>query len=669
MGIVKEEIPSIDLEKYTNGYDADSANGVDVPVVMVGKSVEWEYNITNTGTATLSKITLKDDKEGTISCPKTTLNPGESMVCLKSAKATEGLYENSATVSAIESKSGKKVSDSDPSHYIGQKPACIGDRVWIDSNGNGIQDAGEVGIADVKVELFNEDGTPVGVDANGNSYSNIQMTDSNGRYEFCTLKPNKKYHIKVTPPEGYYFSFKAKGGDESRDSDIDAATKESGDILLKSGASYAHLDAGLVKPACIGDFIWEDKDANGIQEAGESGVAGVKLEIVDASGNSVVDVNGNSVVPVTTAADGKYEFCNLVPGVYQVKVTKLPENYYITRENEGEDESKDSDIASFLATSGAMPKELLESGEHNSSFDGGIFKSVCLAGETWIDQNVDGIRDANEEAVANVKVTLIDAVTGELPKSVLGESVAPIYTDSDGSYLFCNLIPGSYKVHFEKEPESNGAPYITTKGGEESKTPQFNEGGGESGVFTLISGDDATTTKQRIKPFAGFIKEICIGDLVWGDKNLNGLQDSGEPGAIDIPVYLLDANGNSVKDIYGNIVKATKTDNSGHYKFCHLKPGQAYQIKFDLPNSYMPTLQNQGDDTKDSDGSSSATIYVKKAVSDDMSYDLGIYCECDDYEVHPEEYKSNSAPALSLFGGLLALLAIILVIVRNKEEA
>ena len=36
----------------------------------------------------------------------------------------------------------------------GYQPASIGDYVWLDTNGNGIQDGGEMGKAGVSVELF-----------------------------------------------------------------------------------------------------------------------------------------------------------------------------------------------------------------------------------------------------------------------------------------------------------------------------------------------------------------------------------------------------------------------------------------------------------------------------------------------------------------------------------
>ena len=50
-----------------------------------------------------------------------------------------------------------------------------------------------------------------------------------------------------------------------------------------------------------------------------------------------------------------------------------------------------------------------------------------------------------------------------------------------------------------------------------------------------------------------------------------------------------------------------------------------------------------------------------------MTNDLGIYCECDDYEVHPQEYKKVKAPALSIFGGLLAIIALSLMVARRED--
>ena len=82
-------------------------------------------------------------------------------------------------------------------------PFEIGHRIWLDSNGNGIQDAGEPGLANVTVSLFDNNGTRIGTtttDANGNYYFN----NTNGSLsQGNTLSPYNVYHIKLDNPADY----------------------------------------------------------------------------------------------------------------------------------------------------------------------------------------------------------------------------------------------------------------------------------------------------------------------------------------------------------------------------------------------------------------------------------------------------------------------------------
>ena len=120
--------PAVDIEKYTNGEDADSGTGPSIPV---GNQVTWTYVVTNTGTVTLSAIVVQDSKEGSISCPKTSLAANESMTCSKSGVAVLGQYENEGSVSATgpnPSGSGTStVTDRDMSHYLGVSPTTDDD--------------------------------------------------------------------------------------------------------------------------------------------------------------------------------------------------------------------------------------------------------------------------------------------------------------------------------------------------------------------------------------------------------------------------------------------------------------------------------------------------------------------------------------------------------------
>ncbi len=108
-------LAAIDIEKRTNGVDADTGTGPNIPV---DSPVFWSYQITNTGIETLTEIAAVDDPEGSIVCPSDTLEGGDTMTCEeKEGVAVLGPYTNTATVSA-QAPSGP-VEDSDNSAYTG----------------------------------------------------------------------------------------------------------------------------------------------------------------------------------------------------------------------------------------------------------------------------------------------------------------------------------------------------------------------------------------------------------------------------------------------------------------------------------------------------------------------------------------------------------------------
>ena len=59
-------MPSIDIEKLTNGNQADLATDLNVPVVTPGSTVTWTYIVTNTGDADLNNVTVTDNPAGVV---------------------------------------------------------------------------------------------------------------------------------------------------------------------------------------------------------------------------------------------------------------------------------------------------------------------------------------------------------------------------------------------------------------------------------------------------------------------------------------------------------------------------------------------------------------------------------------------------------------------------
>ena len=107
--------PAVNIEKFTNGEDADNVPG---PSILVGSPVIWRYEVTNTGTTGLTSVAVVDDRGVVVNCAgQSILAAGQAMTCTGTGVATPGQYSNIGTVTANSTLGA--VSDSDPSHYLG----------------------------------------------------------------------------------------------------------------------------------------------------------------------------------------------------------------------------------------------------------------------------------------------------------------------------------------------------------------------------------------------------------------------------------------------------------------------------------------------------------------------------------------------------------------------
>ncbi|MCB9278057.1 MAG: carboxypeptidase regulatory-like domain-containing protein [Lewinellaceae bacterium] len=141
--------------------------------------------------------------------------------------------------------------DTNDAGYI-STGTSLGDYVWEDTDGDGLQDSGEPGVSGVTVNLK---------DAGGNVIATT-TTDGNGYYHFTGLVPGT-YSVQFVLPGGYEFTQLNQGGDESLDSDADATMNGmTNTVTLASGDNYEDLDAGLYQPASLGDYVWEDLAMN-----------------------------------------------------------------------------------------------------------------------------------------------------------------------------------------------------------------------------------------------------------------------------------------------------------------------------------------------------------------------------------------------------------------------
>nr|MDQ3024767.1 carboxypeptidase regulatory-like domain-containing protein [bacterium] len=310
-------------------------------------------------------------------------------------------------------------------------PVSVGDRVWLDTNVNGGQDDPiiEPGVAGVAVTLYNA-ATDQPVQSNGNALTDT--TDATGLYLFDNLPPGDYYVVfnLSTLPAGHVVTVQdASGVGENADSDANPSTGQTRDTgFLPGGGKDLNLDLGVYQPASLGDYVWHDLDADGIQEAGEPPLQGVLVTLFRGNGTP-------TGLTTLTNAEGFYSFNGLTPGDYYVQFTP-PAGMVATKPNGGLDDTLDSD-----SVSGRTVVTTLSPGENDPTWDAGFTLPAAIGNYVWLDSNKDGLKNNNEPGVEGITVKLYD---------VQGNLIGTKVTDSQGFFEFTNLTPGDYYLEFSR---------------------------------------------------------------------------------------------------------------------------------------------------------------------------------------------------------------------------
>ncbi|MEI6179162.1 MAG: SdrD B-like domain-containing protein, partial [Chloroflexales bacterium] len=483
--------------------------------------------------------------------------------------------------------------ENDPSWDFGLFTfSSLGNRVWNDYNLNGVQDPGESGVSDVAVRLYRP----------GSSSAVASTTsDATGVYTFARLVPGD-YYIEFSLPSGYRPSQRDAGSDDALDSDPNSVTFQTISTTLDLGENDTSWDFGIYPTASIGDRVWLDNNANGVQDAGETaGVPGVQVVLYDSGGNSI-----NSTV---SQASGSYTFTNLVPGVYSLGFI-LPLNYMLSPQDVSTTtDLLDSDVSSSTLSTITTT---LDPGENDPSWDIGLYQPSSLGDRVWHDQNANGVQDGSEPGLDGVAVRLYDS-TNTLISSTT--------TVGGGFYRFRELSPRDYYLAFDLP-----AGYTTVS----PQNSALADSATDSDVYTntlrtrLISLASSTTD---LSWDMGVYNLSSLGDRVWLDDNADGVQNLGETSNVSGTLTGLPVQLWRMHAITPTLTLTTTTDASGYYSFTNLTPGDYYLI-FQAPTGYAITRQNQGADTADSDasplGGQTSIVSLASGVND-PTWDVGLF--------------------------------------------
>ena len=482
----------------------------------------------------------------------------------------------------------------------------IGDFVFSDNNGNGINDAGDTPKSNVPVTLCNSVGQTIAT-----------TLTVNGLYSFGNLAAGT-YIVKFPPvhTDGMVLT-----------------TPQQITVNLAAGQNYISADAGYKTPTTptngsIGDFTFNDNNGNGIFDAGDTPKSNIPVTLCNSAGQTIatkLTVNGN------------YSFTNLAAGTYIVKFTPVHtdgkalttpqqitvnlaagQNYttadagyktpntptngsigdLIFNDNNGNGiydtgdtpksnvlvtlcNSAGQTISTTLSVNGlysfgnlpagtyivkfpptntdgtvlTTPQQFtvnLAAGQNYTSADAGYKTPTTptngsIGDFTFNDNNGNGIYDAGDTPKSNIPVTLCNSA---------GQTIATKLT-VNGNYSFTNLAAGTYIVKFT--PVHTDGKALTTP-------QQF--------TVNLAAGQNYTTADAGYKtpstPTNG-----SIGDLIFNDNNGNGIYDTGDTPKSNVLVTLCNSAGQTI---------ATTLSVNGLYSFGNLAAG-TYIVKFPPTNT------------------------------------------------------------------------------------
>jgi len=307
--------------------------------------------------------------------------------------------------------------DPTPALIPAEPLGSISDLVFADTNGDGIQDDGEVGVVNVTVNLL---------DAAGNQLDTT-TTNGSGNYSFGDL-PAGSYIVEFVAPNGTTFSPADQGGDDTDDSD--AGTNGRTDVIaLTAGEDLETVDAGIVTPdeqAVIGDLVFVDANGNGIQDDGEDPYEGAQIEI------RLPD--GTLVERIMTGADGTWS-ATVAPGEYDITITTI-DGFTFSPQGEGDDPEDDSNPAE----DGQFDRVTVGSGDINNSLDAGLVPLGSIGNRVFEDLNSNGIQDSGDPSIAGATLMLFAANADGSTGALIGSQIS----DANGGYLFDNLAAGEY---------------------------------------------------------------------------------------------------------------------------------------------------------------------------------------------------------------------------------
>ncbi len=443
------------------------------------------------------------------------------------------------------------------------KPISISGHVWVDNNLNKVREQDETLLAGVSIALWRRDASGKYIDTGHRT-----TTNASGYYEFAKslgLGPGT-YRVVETQPSGLLSVAAVPGSVSSsatgRAESLDILT----DIHVPLGDTSAiNFDFAEAQPSSLSGHVYRDDNDNGIRDAGEIGLGGVRVRLVP-----IDTLVSQQPVVVTTSADGSYQFVNLSPGRYDVVELDQPANLADGRDAAGTINGVRVGIADEPGD--AIRQITLAGGVVGINYDFGELPLGSLAGFVYLlapGMDCNGIRESEGNTPLEGVRLVLDSQSGQF--------IAETFTDPSGAYSFGQLPKGVYQIReFTPVGLLDGR---AMTGRMRSVVVGESVGGGLIQSISMVAGGVGTEYNFcEASP-------ASVSGVVYYDASNDGVRDANEIGIGQTQLSLVDNAG--------NVVATTMTDANGRYEFKNVLPGE-YTIRETQPAGYWDGIDTPG---------------------------------------------------------------------------
>ncbi len=518
--------------------------------------------------------------------------------------------------------------DADLGYRAPAGTGTIGDYVWQDSDQDGVQDPGELGLGGVTVLLYRDtngdgilqpgagsppsivysglplaipDNTPAGVS------STATVSGVPGPITGVTVSVNATHTwvgdliFTLTSADGTVITLLDRpgappgSGCNNNNVVVTFADGEPNPEGVCTGGSGSSWPVALAAPVTALATL-NGEDANGVWTLNVSDNAGADLGTLN-SWELVIEWaatdDGPPIASTVTAADGSYHFF----GVDATDGTGT-DDYFVLVDG-GQPALTGYTASTFAFTS--VPN--LGANEARLSNDFGFYPTSAprydFRDRVWFDPNEDE-QDDGENGIAGVSVNLLDA-----SRNV----IATVMTDANGYFEFTGLSGGTF--YYVEVSDTGGvlADFFGTTAEAVA---------GEIQLSNLTG--DIDNTVEPTEPSFGYNAYGAVGDTVFNDLDGDGTQDPGEPGIAGVSVSLYtDADGDGDIEPGDTLVATVVTDSNGNYLFAGVPNGN-YTVSIGTPPSGYNFTGIDSDVTSSTGHQLAATVTAGGA---DLDADFG----------------------------------------------